>query len=76
MSIYATNYIIDENGKPVLLKRLNKERVDRKTLRRPPGKWNKSGNRARISKRSNKFTKIKFERRQNKITRINDADND
>lgn len=47
MSIYATNYIIDEQtGEPKLIKHLNKLRIDRRTLRNSTGGWNKNGKRA------------------------------
>jgi hypothetical protein len=49
MSIYATNFIIDEEGKPVLIKHLNKIRVDRSSLFRVRG-WNKTGVKARRKK--------------------------
>lgn len=45
MSIYATNYIVEEEtGEQILLKHLNKERVDRKTARGSGSnkkRWNK-----------------------------------
>jgi hypothetical protein len=45
MSKYATNFIIDEEtGEVKLIKRLNKKRIHRLTLSRPPGGWNKKGN--------------------------------
>jgi hypothetical protein len=49
MSIYATNFIIDEEtGEVKLIKHLNKIRVDRGTTsKRGSGKWNKSGIKAR-----------------------------
>ena len=38
MSIFATNYTIDEiTGEVKLIKRLNKIRIDRKTARKQPG---------------------------------------
>lgn len=52
MSIYATNFIINENGDPILIKHLNKKRVDRYNWTNPGG-WNKSGKKARINKESN-----------------------
>jgi len=51
MSIYATNYIVDDEGDPILVKHLNKVRIDRLAGQRPGG-WNKSGSKARIEKRS------------------------
>ena len=48
MSRYATNFVIDEiTGKRKLIKRLNKTRVDRGGWNSTPGRWNKSGNKAR-----------------------------
>ena len=52
MSIYATNFVIDEEGNPIIIKHLNKIRVDRFGWNYPGG-WNKSGKKARINKRSN-----------------------
>jgi hypothetical protein len=44
MSIYATNYITDEEtGKAKLVKHLNQKRIDRNYGGRPPGKWGKTG---------------------------------
>ena len=55
MSIYARNYIIDEEtGKRKLVKHLNKERIDRGKHMKSPGKWNKTGKKARIKKRWSK----------------------
>ncbi len=55
MSIYATKYIIDEDtGESVLVKHLNKIRVDRITLRPRVGGWNKSGRASRVNKRFKK----------------------
>lgn len=51
MSIYATNYIVDDEGDPILVKHLNKARIDRSGGQRPGG-WNKSGKKARIQKTS------------------------
>ena len=49
MSIYATNYVVDElTGDKKLIKHLNKCRIHRYTLNIPPGGWNKSGNKARL----------------------------
>ena len=51
MSIYATNYIVDElTGEAKLVKRLNKTRIDRFTIGRVGG-WNKSGKKVRVKKR-------------------------
>jgi hypothetical protein len=51
MSIYATNFIIDEEtGEARLIKHLNKIRVDTYSVREQPGGWNKSGKKARINK--------------------------
>jgi len=60
MSIYADNYIVDENtGEAKLIKHLNKCRVDRGThLRRRKG-WNKSGIKARYRKQWNHNKKIR-----------------
>ena len=45
MSIYATNFIVDEEtGEAKLIKRLNKEKINRRTAFTPPGGWNKKGN--------------------------------
>lgn len=73
MSIYATNYIVDDEGDPILVKHLNKKRIDRCTMSNLPGGWNKSGRKARINKqfksqeffpsRSNR--KIEIEKRIN-----------
>lgn len=55
MSIYATNYIIDEEtGEPKLVKHLNQTRIDRGTTKRPPGKWNKNGANQKERKRWSK----------------------
>lgn len=51
MSIFATNYIVDDEGNPILMKHLNKARIDRSAGQRPGG-WNKSGKKARIQKSS------------------------
>lgn len=52
MSIYATNFIVDEEtGEVKLIKHLNKIRVDRWNVsKRGSGKWNKSGIKAREMK--------------------------
>lgn len=59
MSIFATNFTVDENtGEVSLVKHLNKIRVDRGGWNNTPGGWNKSGNKARQKKRgSSRFTK-------------------
>lgn len=49
MSIYATNFVVDEMGNPLLIKHLNKKRVDRYSFTAPGG-WNKTGKKARINK--------------------------
>jgi hypothetical protein len=55
MSIYAKNLIVDEvTGEVKLVKHLNQIRVDRGNGWRSPGKWNKTGKKARINKRWNK----------------------
>ena len=51
MSIYATNFIVTENGESKLIKHLNKLRIHRFTLRGRIGGWNKSGKSARENKR-------------------------
>ena len=56
MSIYATNFIVDEEtGEVKLIKHLNKIRVDR-GWGNSIG-WNKSGKKARLRKRSNILNK-------------------
>jgi hypothetical protein len=61
MSIYATNFIMDqETGLPKLVKHLNQKRVDRYSWDFPGG-WNKSGNKARHNKVSKR--KVCKERR-------------
>lgn len=66
MSKYAQNVTLDENtGEVKIIKHLNQKRIDRKTLRKPPGGWNKTGSKARENKKWNK--KIKEERNENKI---------
>jgi hypothetical protein len=68
MSIYATNFLVDEEtGEVKLVKHLNKIKVDRTTLSDPPGGWNKSGRKSRINKmweleklRERRTTKIKL----------------
>ena len=56
MSIYASNYIVDElTGETKLVKHLNKSRIDRGGWNSTPGGWNKSGKKAR--QRSNIFNK-------------------
>ena len=72
MSIYATNYVVNENGEPILIKHLNKIRVHGYTLNRRPSGWNKTGAKARENKVWNKRTK---ESRNYKIV-INDTDSD
>jgi hypothetical protein len=58
MSIYATNYIVDElTGEAKLVKHLNKKRIDRGGWNSTPGGWNKSGKKARQRKTSNIFNK-------------------
>jgi hypothetical protein len=58
MSIYASNYIVDElTGEAKLVKHLNKSRIDRGAYNSTPGGWNKSGKKARQRKRSNIFNK-------------------
>lgn len=53
MSIYATNFLVnEETGEVKLVKHLNKTKINRCTLAKPPGGWNKSGSKARSSKRS------------------------
>ncbi len=48
MSIYATNFIIDEEtGEAKLVKHLNQRRIDRCYAGTPPGKWNKTGRKKR-----------------------------
>jgi hypothetical protein len=48
-SIFATDFVVDEvTGEVKLIKHLNKDRVDRSTCRSRTGKWNKTGNRARM----------------------------
>lgn len=77
MSIYATNFVVDEeNGEVKLIKHLNKIRVDRGTTsKRRSGKWNKSGIIAREQKGWRKH--IKDMRAQSKnIDRIQDSDMD
>ena len=61
MSIYATNIVFDENYNPMLIKHLNKTRVDRFSIQNPPSGWVKSGSKARNSKR---FDKVKKENRR------------
>lgn len=51
MSIYATNFIMDEEtGNPKLVKHLNKTRVDRGCASIPPGGWNKKGSKQKEKK--------------------------
>lgn len=51
MSIYATNFIIDEEtGEAKLVKHLNKARIDRCTCSIPPGGWNKKGSKQKEKK--------------------------
>ena len=58
MSIYATNWIVDElTGETKLVKHLNKVRIDRGSYNATSGGWNKSGRRARLRKSSNIFNK-------------------
>ena len=58
MSIYATNWIIDElTGEPKLVKHLNKLRIDRGTWNKTSGGWNKSGKKSRLRKSSNILNK-------------------
>jgi hypothetical protein len=64
MSIYATNYIVDElTGVKKLIKHLNKCRIDRGTWNRTPGGWNKSGNKARIRGGNGNFYSSKTQRK-------------
>lgn len=56
MSIFANNYIVDEETLEAKLpKHLNKIRIDRGAYNRTPGGWNKSGNKARIRGGNNNF---------------------
>lgn len=49
MSIYANNYIVDEETLEIKLpKHLNKCRIDRGGWNNTPGGWNKSGKKARM----------------------------
>ena len=58
MSIYATNYILDEEtGEAKLVKHLNKQRVDRNFSWNASGGWNKSGKKARMKKNWQKGNK-------------------
>ena len=58
MSIYATNWIVDElTGEAKLVKHLNKARIDRGGWNTSSGGWNKSGKKARLRKSSNSFNK-------------------
>ena len=53
MSIYATNYTIDElTGETILIKHLNKKRIDRGgwNLQSRAKAWNKSGKKNRMKK--------------------------
>lgn len=60
MSIYATNYVIDElTGEPKLIKRLNKQRIDRNYTWGASGGWNKNGKKARKKKNHEKGEKKK-----------------
>jgi len=61
MSIYARNFIIDEDGKAKLIKHLNQNRVDRVSFTNPGG-WNKSGKKARIMKRYNSLPTRTFDK--------------
>jgi hypothetical protein len=55
MSKYAKNFIIDEEtGEKKLVKHLNKARIDRKTLNKQPGGWNKTGKKAVLKKAGKK----------------------
>jgi hypothetical protein len=67
MSIYATNFIVDEEtGEVKLIKHLNKIRVDRGTSKKGgSGKWNKSGIKARENK--GWYKELKESRRLNKV---------
>jgi hypothetical protein len=57
MSIFATNWIVDEEtGEAKIVKHLNKIRIDRYTPHRVGG-WNKSGKRIRVQKRSSRHGK-------------------
>ncbi len=62
MSIYATNFIVDENtGEEKLVKHLNKKRIDRggwNQYSHAKG-WNKSGKKARMKKTSFPFGCLK-----------------
>lgn len=56
MSIYATNFVIDEEtGFPKLIKHLNQHRIDRGGWNSTPGGWNKSGKKGRMEKESKSF---------------------
>lgn len=72
MSIYATNFIIDEEGKPVLIKHLNKFRIDRSLTFKKSKSWNKTGVKARrikISKQTyNQHSQI-FNKHENNETK-------
>ena len=76
MSIFATNYVVDEEtGEPKLIKHLNQMRIDRVSLNRVGG-WNKSGKKVRITKRKtgypsneacNRYIKVINDERQSRI---------
>lgn len=58
MSIYATNWIIDElTGEAKLVKHLNKVRIDRNYTWGASGGWNKNGKKARKKKSHMKGSK-------------------
>jgi hypothetical protein len=61
MSIYASNYIVDElTGEAKLVKHLNKLRIDRNFTWGATGGWNKNGSKARKKKAHMKGSKKKI----------------
>jgi hypothetical protein len=75
MSIYATNIVLDENYNPVLIKHLNKTRMDHVSIQKPPSGWGKSGSKARNSKGFNKVKKENRRLDKNLSNLISDDDN-
>lgn len=68
MSIYADNFIVDEEtGEAKLIKHLNKVKINRSAWNRKSKGWNKSGKKKRDDKKSKRNqSQIKRERFENK----------
>lgn len=70
MSIYATNFIVDEEtGESKLIKHLNQSRIDRCYAGTPPGKWNRQGKKARLKKKNHPMASLRVKSHRYKFSR-------